>query len=344
MLARIKSLLPYVGYAFFYFFSFSLFCYLTFPYDRLRDRLVAEFHASQKGQAKQNHLEIDEVGPYRLTGVVATGVKYITPGNPKPDGTSQPTTLEIDELRARLSIFPLILGRKSVSFYARAFGGEVEGVFSDATKERKLELEMKDVAIGRIEPITGLVGLPLTGAIKGTVDMTFPDRRASKANGTVKLAVTDLSAGDGKAKIADTIALPKLQVGELALDAEIKEGVLKLNKLGAAGQDLELASEGKITLRDQPLESVADVYVRFKFSDGFRGKNDVTKSLFGAPGSSTPALFEFNPKVKQSKRADGFYGWHMVGQLMNARFDAFSANVPGGVGATTKPTIAPKGF
>lgn len=343
MLARIKRLLPYIGYVLFYFAAFALCCYLTFPYERLRDRLVAEFHASQKGQAKLNHLEIDEVGPYRLTGVVATGVRYITPGNPKPDGTSVPTTVEIDELRLRVRILPLLIGHKTVSFYARAFGGELDGVFSEASKERKLELEMKDVAIGRIEPITSLVGLPLTGAIKGTVDMTFPDKRASKASGALKLAVTDLSAGDGKTKIADTIALPKLQVGELVFDAEIKEGVLKLNKLGAAGQDLELVSEGKITLRDQPLESVADVYVRFKFSDAFRNKNDLTKSLFGAPGSSQPALFEFNPKVKQSKRADNFYGWHMVGQLMNARFDAFSATVPGS--AATKPAATPpKGF
>ena len=343
MRARLKRLLPYVGYVLFYFVTFCLCCYLTFPYDRLRDRVVAEFHASQKGQAKQNHLEIDEVGPYRLTGLVATGVKYITPGTPKPDGTESPTTLEIDELRARLSIFPLLVGRKSVSFYARAFGGEMEGQFSDAAKERKLELEMKDVSIGRIEPITSLVGLPLTGAIKGTVEMTFPDKRVSKATGAVKLSVLDLSAGDGKAKIADTIALPKLQVGELVVEADVKDGVLKLNKLGAQGQDLDLASEGKLTLRDQPLESVADIYVRFKFSDGFRGKSDITKSLFGAPGSTTPALFEFNPKVKQSKRTDGFYGWHMVGQLLNARFDAFSGPVPGG--AVVKPaTAAPKGF
>jgi type II secretion system protein N len=341
MLARLKRILPFVGYIAFYFFAFAMCCYFTFPYERLRDRIVAEFHASQKGQAKQNHLEIEEVSPYRLTGVIATGVRYITPGTAKGDTPAVPTTIEIEELRARLSILPLLIGNKNVSFYARAFGGELEGSFSDASKERKLELTMTDVAIGRIEPITGMIGLPLTGAIKGNVEMTFPDKRASKSSGSIKLSVADLSAGDGKAKIADTIALPKLQVGDLVMDAEVKEGVLHVNKLGAAGKDLDLISEGKITLRDQPLDSVADVYVRFKFSDNFRGKSDVTKSLFGAPGSSTPALFEFNPKVKQSKRTDGFYGWHMVGQLMNARFDPFAANPPG---SASKALVAPKGF
>lgn len=63
-------------------------------------------------------------------------------------------------------------------------------------------------------------------------------------------------------------------------------------------------------------DSLCDATIRFKINDAYRTKSDVTKSLFGAPGSNAPALFELaNPKIKQAKRADGFYGWTLRGPL-----------------------------
>ena len=35
----------------------------------------------------------------------------------------------------------------------------------------------------------------------------------------------------------------------------------------------------------------------------YRGKNDATKGLFGAPGSTIPGALDLDPKVKHSKRA-----------------------------------------
>ena len=98
--------------------------------------------------------------------------------------------------------------------------------------------------------------------------------------------------------------------------------MLKFGKLGAQGQDLDIAGEGKIALRDSFSDSLADLYLRFRFSDAYKGKNDMTKSLFGAPGSAMPALFELaDPRIKNSKRTDGFYGWHMAGAMKDPRFE-----------------------
>jgi hypothetical protein len=34
-------------------------------------------------------------------------------------------------------------------------------------------------------------------------------------------------------------------------------------------------------------------------------------------------LFELaDPRIRASKRPDGFYGWHMAGQMKDPRFDA----------------------
>lgn len=342
MKERLQRILPFVAYGVFYLVVFFLACYFTFPYGKLKDRLIAEFAAEQKAKATTQRLEIDELEPYWFTGVRARGVRLtiLPAAKPIDTGDEPPTVIELEELRARVSIFARLLGKTKVSFYARAFGGEIDGMFYDAAAERHLDFELSDLSVARVTPLVSLVGLPLYGVMKGKVDLTFPDKRASKADGSVNLSIVDLAAGDGKAKIKGTLALPKMDAGELALEAEAKEGVVKVNKLSATGKDLELVADGTFKLKDQPTESQADVYLRFKFTDAYKGKNDITKGLFGAPGSTAPALFELaDAKIRQSKRSDGFYGWHMIGLLSNIRFEPYAGNPP-----TQKPGGAVKGF
>ena len=55
-----------------------------------------------------------------------------------------------------------------------------------------------------------------------------------------------------------------------------------------------------------------------------------------------PALFELaDPRIKNAKRADGFYGWHMVGQLKDARFEPSAAGSPCASPALHRPSSAP---
>jgi type II secretion system protein N len=334
---RLRAALPYLGYVAFYLFTFALSAYFAFPYDRLRDRLVAELSTPTKGARTKMAVEIDELGPHWFTGLSATGVRLLfSSGRPVSASAEaeKPTTVELDEVHAHFGPFAKLLGKTKISFWARAFGGEIEGLYADSEAERHIEAEAKEIVANRVEPLRGLLGIPLQGVLQGKLDITMPERKAHKASGAFTLAVTDLAVGDGEAKILDTIALPKLNVGALEFDSEIKDGTLRLTKFGAVGQDVELAGEGKVSLRENIADSFADLYFRFKFSDGYRGKNDKTKALLGEPGSSTPPAFEFVPKVKQSKRSDGMYGWHLTGSLSSPRFDPYSGNPPSSATST----------
>ncbi len=334
MKERLRAALPYLGYVAFYLFTFALSAYFAFPYDRLRDRLVAELSTPVKGARTKIAVEIDELGPHWFTGLRATGVRVLFTSNHTGRAASvtgepeKPTTLELEEVHARFGPIARLLGRTKISFWARAFGGEVEGVYEDSDAERHIEARATDLLANRVEPIKGLLGIPLQGTLQGTLDVTMPERKAHKASGSLALNVADVAVGDGEAKILDTIALPKLNVGALDVESEIKDGTARVTKFGAAGQDIDLAGEGKVSLRENVTDSFADLYFRFKFSDTYRGKNDKTKALLGEPGSSTPPAFEFVPKVKTSKRSDGMYGWHMTGSLGAPRFDPYSGTPP----------------
>jgi type II secretion system protein N len=333
---RAKKILRWVGYPLFYLFCLALFAYLTFPYERLKNRIVAEVNARQTG-ASSLHLDIDNMSSYWFSGVEADGVKFTGPppaatsdtgsddgevgadkGEKKP---AKPEQITIDEAHARVSLLRLLVGTVYVSFGADAFGGSISGNTSDADKSRSVHVELESVDVGKLPMLKDIVGLPMTGSLDGKVDLKLPGGKAAKASGNIDLTITNLTVGNGKAKIRNTIALPKLNAGTVTLKAEVTEGRLAIEKFSSKGRDLDFVCEGKIRLRDPADESLAELSLRFKFSDSYKNKNDMTRGLFGAPGSKMPGLFDLDPKNKRAKRPDGFYAWRATGPFSHILFE-----------------------
>jgi len=346
---RFLRIAKYAVYPALYVFCLFLFGYLSFPYDRLKDRLIAEFQAAQKGKSAGQRLEIDELDSYWFTGVEMTGIRlYLPPddssggataaasfgafgagasGGDKP--TAKESVIEIDDAVARVQILPLLIGRVRVKFTAHAFGGEVNGTVPVGGTNGPVEVELENVDLGQVAMLKDMIGVPLKGIANGVLALEAADGKFSKANGKLELTVAGVSVGDGKSKIKGMIALPEAKLGDLVMTAEAKDGILKVSKLEGNGSDLELAGDGKVNVREPWNSSNADLYVRFKFTDAYRNKSDLTKSLLGAPGSTAPSMLDMaDPRIKRAKRDDGFYGWHIHGALKRLKFDPASTDGP----------------
>ncbi len=315
---RAKKLAPKVGYPIFYLVCFVVFASWTFPYDRLKERIVVSFNAGQRAAGSQQELSIDDLTSSWITGVKAKGVRLSTPAS---EPGKPPTDTTIDSAVIRMSLLGLLVGNKDISFKVSAFGGAIRGDYDDHGKSRAMDVTLDGVDVGQITPVRDAIGLPMEGSISGTLKLDMPDGQANKANGSMTFDIADLAVGDGKAKLKGALALPRMNVGTLSIAGEAKDGVLAIKKMGASGKDLELVGDGRVQLRETFGESVVDMNVRFKINDAYRTKNDITKSLFGAPNSTAPALFDLaDPKVKQSKRPDGFYAWHARGPFAHPDF------------------------
>jgi len=330
---RFRKWTPRIGIPLFYLLCLAVFASVTFPYDKLKDKLVATFNAQQRPGPGQQELHIDEMTSNFITGVKMKGVRLLSlasdPGKP-------PVELKIDQAKARISLLPLLIGHKNVSFHLDAFGGEVDGVFEELGKDRHVSVEIAAVDLKSIEPLAAALGLPVEGKLGGTVDLLMPEGKAAKGSGNVNLEATDVSVADGVAQIKGgmlPIKPPKVAVGTLSFVAEAKEGILRVTKFGASGKDVDLSGDGRVQMREMATESICDLNVKFKIADGFRSKNEMAKSLFGPPGSSQGALIEMDPKVKQAKTSDGFYAFHVRGQLGRPDFDPRGG---GGAAPTSK--------
>lgn len=314
MTPRLRRILIGAGYALFYLVCLVVFFYLTFPYSRLQERIVRDFNARQTGPDAMR-LEVDSIDSYWLSGVEAEGVRLISKELPVPGKPPKSKVTSIEHVHARLSLLSLLIGKRVISFGADAFGGTVEGSITDSDAERVVSAEIEGLDLGQTPLLAGLVGLPVTGQLSGVIELVSPEGRLSKAEGKMSLKIAGVTVGDGKAKIRDIIALPKLDAGEIALDAEVKAGTVKDLRLTANGPDLQLGAEGSIRLRDQPEQSLLTLMADFKFTDRYTNKDDLTRALFGPSGA-----FDLDPKNRRAKRPDGSYGWRVSGTLARPTF------------------------
>ncbi len=346
---RARLLIQCVGYPLFYLFALLVAVRLSFPFDRLRQRITAEFNAHNAKDSGME-LEIDHLSGHWLFGVTAKGVRLIAPGEakdePKPSVTPAPSgsaaaeeaekpeshgkkLIELEKLSLSVSPWRYLLGGLGVSFSGKGFGGKLSGWFLDKKSVRELEVELDKVSLSQVGLLADTLHVPLGGNVSGTVELDAPERKLGKAAGKLELTVDDFSVGDGKTKLRNALALPKCNAGRLEIGAEITDGKLKLSSFQGKGPDAELAAEGQIRLRDPFKSSQADLNLRYKFSERYMGKNDITKGLFGDPGSGHGGLMDLDPTVQKAKTPDGYYGWHVVGALGSLGFQpGSSAGVP----------------
>lgn len=313
---RLKKIAPKVGYPLFYLFSLLVFLSWTFPYDKLKERIVAQFNAQQRNSPNPQELQIEELDSSFVTGVKATGVRLLSPST---DPTKPPVELKIDSARARIALLPLLIGNKDVSFKLEAFEGIVKGSFEDTGKARNIDIELDSVNVGRIDTIAAQVGFPLEGKLFGTVKLQLPEGKASKGNGAIDLEIRDAYAGNAKELTVKTplgpFTLPRLKVGTFKVTGEAKDGILKLTKIGASGGDVDVSGDGRVQMREVATDAHLDAGLKFKINDSYRSKNEKTKMLFGAPGSKDKPMLEMDPKMGRSKTSDGFYQLAIKGTL-----------------------------
>lgn len=319
---RLRQALKWAGWPLLYLFCLLVFVRMTFPYRTLKERLVSEFNA----RSAERLLEIKDLGGVGIFGIEAEGVRMI----PRAATQGGVASLAVD--RAKVSAGPLsaLFGNVAVDFDLEVGGGTIEGSFHQNDEKAEVRVDGKDVDISGVSVFSDLIGLPLAGVLFGEVELLLPEGKMSVAEGKFSLKIEDLTVGDGKAKVRNTIALPKIRAGDLNLAANVVAGRMEIEDLSANGPDFELNAGGKVRLREPFDKSIVDLDARFLFKEPYTTQSDITKSIFGSPDGKVPGLFDMDPNVRRAKDDQGRYGWRVSGLLAHPSFR------PGAKPATNK--------
>src|SRR5690606_2644858 len=198
-----------------------LFVRLTFPYDTLKDRILTEFNTSQSERV----LYIDSLSGSGLFGVELVGVRLEEVPLDKASA-EPPPAVSVDSLDLSVSLLRYLFGALSVDFEADVGGGSIEGEFFQDDARAQLAVVGDGVDISGLTLLSKSVGLPLGGVLSGKLELLLPERRAGKATGAFDVTIDGLTVGDGKAKVRNTLALPKISAGSFRLRADVTDGRL----------------------------------------------------------------------------------------------------------------------
>lgn len=328
---KYSKLVRWIGYPLLYVFGFLLFCYISFPYERLKQRMVSGYNASQTGP-DAGRMEIDSLSwSWRFPGITAEGLRILGP-EPVAETPAVPPTADaaegaeasaarkitVDDVYVRVAPLSYLFGTTAVTFGGDAFGGGLSGSYEESTDALEIELELEEVEPSQVPELEKTVGLPLGGVMNLSVQIRLPEGKASEAEGHIDLRIDDLTVGDGKSKIRGQLALPQISAGTLVLKASVTEGQVTVEEFSTDGDDISLLGDGKIKLRDKLITSVADLTLTFNFTDKYKLKNDITKGLFG--DGKFPGAFDLDPQIKRSKGTTGEYTWRAGGPLNRLQF------------------------
>jgi type II secretion system protein N len=281
------------AYALLFAAAFLLALRQTFPVEAVRDRLVLE--AAAQGW----HAKVVEVAPAGLLGIRLGGLALES-----RDGTR----LALDDLRATLRIWPLLLGRRGVDFDARLLGGRVRGLVEQGGSARRLVAEVRDLDLVKATALRRAIGLDLAGTLAGDLDVTLDLREPARSSGSLQLRVERAGVLGGQLQLPSfggALTVPRADLGALLAQAAVRDGKASFEKLEARSADLELVGEGiQVTLQPRLAASPVFGKARLQLKEGFWERS-------GSPALRGVAELA----LAQARGRDGSYHFQIFGTL-----------------------------
>ncbi|HEY5947254.1 MAG TPA: type II secretion system protein GspN [Kofleriaceae bacterium] len=303
---RTRRVLRYVGYVLLAVIVFVFALQLTFPYERLGDKVV-------ESMSEKYEVTIGSVERGWMPGRVYFNSFSIRPRPTKPEET--PQTFYVKRLEIDLGVFALIGGTISVDIDATLGDNRVGYGHLTGT------LEIEKLGKGSIHasfngdkvpsdalPMAALIGLPMTGKLNLDVAANLPMEKSKlgrssinwqKATGSLTLGCpTGCTFGDGKTKlkpllkntrnqamVGDGIDFGKVSMDTLVAKATMKGGKLTVDKFDTTSKDGVLKVDYMMTLDKEFGESMVAGCLRFKGSDDLLRREPRTHAAISTTGA-----------------------------------------------------------
>jgi type II secretion system protein N len=280
---RTRTVLRYLALIVFALVVFVFALQMTFPYDRVKDKIV---------DALSDKYEVTIGGVER--GIVPGRVYFSAVtlrSRPTKEGETV-STLFIKKLELDAGILPLLSGNLSMDVEAQIGAGTLTASFEIGTFGRgDIHAHVHGGQLpGDALPMKSLLGLPLSGKIEFDVSLHLPMEKSKlgkvainwqKVAGAFSLGCpTGCTFGDGVTKlkpllkntrnqvmVGDGIDFGKITMDSLIAKATIKSGKLTLDKFDVKSKDGELKVDYMMTLEKSFDESVVAGCLRFKGSE-----------------------------------------------------------------------------
>lgn len=251
------------GYAGFFLASFLFSLYLTFDPSHLVTGYLQQF-AQQKGM----QVSVAAIEKYRLSGIIAEDIELQHPGLRTP--------LKVDGLQARLSLWPLLLGRKSIGFQASLYGGKIFGRITRGRNSLRANLEVRSVDLSKLEPAREK-SLWAMAKLTGKADLDLASKDDPKKwRGALKAS---LGPGRLTSFSYQGFELPEIQIEGMNLELNLAGGKAGIKTLEIESTDFPINGFGQVELRSPVRQSPLQFQVKVDPSEQYLEKVPPLKAM-----------------------------------------------------------------
>lgn len=299
----------------------------TFPYDRLKDRLIATLSAKYD-------VTIGEIRPGLFPGDVVIDSFKLQTRPTKPD--EKPTTIFFDEVEVDIGLLALLRSHYDVDIVAKVTGGQLEADLLVTKSGFKASVHTEMLPLQGIPGISEAVGLPMAGKLNADFALDLPMVRKGKraepkwtqASGHLTLTCANCTIGDGKAQLkmrqppsssrrrhrrrmlfaGKGLTVPRLRLGRALVEVDIEQGVGKIKTFSAKSGDGQLSIDGELRFAEPFKQSTLPGCMHFKLSDELKKR----EPKFGNIEFLLP---------ERSRQDDGSFAIPTKGRLTALRWD-----------------------
>ena len=295
---RARKIVRYGGFALVGLITFVFAVQLTFPFGRVKDKVVELL-------SEKYDVTIGDVERGILPGRMYFKAVSLRTRPTSVDET--PTTFYVEQLEINLGLFALLRGTASVKLDAKIGPGHIKGTIALSKDGTEVDLVGSDLPSASL-PVREALGLPMTGKIRFAIALDLPTEKSkvgkvgpmwTKATGGLELACpTGCTIGDGKSKLKAKlknraqqafaeggIDFGKVNVDTLLANVSIKNGKLTVTKFDAKSPDGELHVDVDVTLAQDLQSSQVAGCLRFKGSDGLLKREPKTHAAISTTGA-----------------------------------------------------------
>lgn len=340
-----RRAIRYAGFAAVGLVVFVFALQMTFPYDRVRDKLVDAL-------SDKYDVSIGEVERGIIPGRVYFKAFRLQTRPAKKEDT--PSSLYIEKLEVDMGILALFSGAAKVNIDAKIGAGHITGSVKLSKGGTVIDLDGSDLPSAGL-PMKEAIGLPMSGKLDFSVDLDLPNdtNKAgqvkadwTKAEGAISFACPNgCTVGDGKTRLqlkaknarSQAFAEGGIEFGTVKLDSlvakvDIKGGHMLISKFETKSPDGEVHVEFDATLAQDLNESLVAGCLRFKGTDELAKREPHTFAALQTTGApqGPDGLFHIrlDGKLKEVKR---------LGQVCGAAMNA--GQQPEFGGKKTIPTV-----
>ena len=302
--SRLRGASTIIGYVAFALFVFVMSLQLTFPYDRVKDKLIETL-------APSYDVTVGSVEHGIMPGKMILKNVTLRSRPTKADEVASVTVL--DRVDVKVGIFALLRGAASIDLKIAIGSGVLDGNISVGKTETKIDLTATGIAATRLGPLQDALGLPILGKLNMHVGLDIPPADVRKVTGQISFScVGGCVLGDGKATfkppmpqnprnggmMKDGISeFGPVTIDKLNAVVDIKNGSAEITKWEFASLDGDLQLAMKLRLGKTLRESDTDGCIRYASSPALLKKNAKTGNAITLMGGAMDPQGLFDIKL-----------------------------------------------